>query len=746
MDAKWIGYISYKNYLNIDKGDLFGGTAQYYRKSFSLKQKPVKAVLKASALGIFKVFINGQSAADELFAPGWTNYNKRILYRVYDVTTLLAEENGLSFCVGDGWYAGYLSIKGRNIYGKYPLAIWAELECTFSDGSVERVVTDESWLAGEGAVRQNDFLCGEIYDDRLLHSETSAVDFNSKGWNNVFLCEDKTNLLSFCDYEPIVLKESFNAKLICKNGNSVIYDFGQNFAGVVTIKAKGESGSKITVRHAEILTENNTLYVENLRLAKATDTLILSGREIEYTPTFTYHGFRYIEVTMEDGAELISVIGRALYNDLKVTGEITTDNELVNQIISNVKWGMKSNFVDVPTDCPQRNERLGWTADTQVFSRTASYFADCNKFYSKYLTCLDDDRIGGSIPDIIPCFGVGGFDRAFWRDAAVVLPFNLYEMYGENAKIEKYLLIIKDFLDRQISIAENYIWKVCHYNDWLNVDENSPEDVLATAINVNCFNMAIKLLLTFGENCTIYQDFLSKVVSCFEEKFIDKKGKIRGGTQTLYAIAYRAGLVTKTQAKNGLIECFERRNNHIHSGFCGIRFILPVLCDLGLDELAYELIIKETFPSWGYSIKNGATTMWERWDSYVVGKGVSDPVMNSFNHYSFGSCGEWFFEYMLGVKPTEAGFKKIKVQPYVDKSGKVKKASGSFDSVNGKISVSWQKIERGFSCNIDKPQNIPAEFRFEGVTKIIQDGVIVNEFSPFAIRTEVYFNPENLKN
>ncbi len=739
MNGKWIGFISDKNYLNIDKGDLFGGTAQYYRTTFSLPQKPIKATLKASALGIFKAFINGKSVSEELFAPGWTNYNKKILYRSYDVTQLLQEENGISFCVGDGWYAGYISIKGRNVYGNYPLAIWAELECTFADGSIRRIVTDETWTSGEGAVRQNDFLCGEIYDDRLLHSEISQADFNADGWKNVFLTEDKTELLSFCDYEPVVMKERLPAKVVCKCGNKTIYDFGQNFAGMVTLRAKGESGSKIVVRHAEMLTENNELYVENLRSAKATDTLILSGREVEYTPSFTYHGFRYVEVKEIGGATLLEITGRAIYNDLTPTGRVETDNALVNQIISNVTWGMKSNFVDIPTDCPQRNERLGWSADTQVFSRTANYLANCEKFYNKYLDSLEDDRRGGCIPDMIPFFGVAGFDRPFWRDVAVVLPYNLYETYGNAAKAKKRLPMIKEFLDRQISTAEGFIWTECFFNDWLNVDEKSPDEILATAINARSFELGIALLAEFGEDYTIYQDFLSRVKETFKKSFVNEQGEIRDGTQTVYALSYRAGLITKEQAKAGLEKCFAKRNNHIHSGFCGIRFILPVLCDVGLDALAYELITKETFPSWGYSIANGATTMWERWDSYVVGKGFGDVAMNSFNHYSLGSCGEWFFEYMLGIKPQSAGFKQVKIQPYVDRSGRMNEAKGSYESVRGEISVAWKRTGDTFVCEIEKPQALPASFVFDDVISIEQDGVRVEEFAPDAKHTKVVF-------
>lgn len=739
MCAKWIGYVSDKNYRNIDKFDLFGGVAQYYRKAFELKEKPIKATLKISALGIFKVFLNGKSVSEELFAPGWTNYNKRILYRVYDVTDLIEEKNAVAVCVGDGWYAGYISIKGRNVYGNYPLALFAELNFTFADGRTLSVYTDEAWKASEGAIRQNDFLCGEVYDDRMPHTEISEFGFDDGEWANAEISEDKSALLDGYGYEPIIMHERFPARLLSADGNKYIYDFGQNFAGVVTMRARGKSGSKITIRHGEML-DGGALYTKNLRKAKATDTLILSGREVEYTPTMTYHGFRFAEITLSDGAELLTVEGRAIYNDLKPTGKVTTSNGLVNKLISNVVWGMKSNFVDVPTDCPQRNERLGWTGDTQVFSRSAAYFADCRRFYGKYLETLDDDREGGSIPDVIPYFGVAGFDRAFWRDVAVVLPYNLYEIYGDKKSAEKYLPIIKDFLNLQMKNAKNFRWEKCFYNDWLNIEEPSPEALLATCDNAFCFKLAIKLLSELGVDCAVYEEFLAGVKKEFSKTFLRADGAIENGTQTVYALAYRADLIDADCAAKGLKECFEKRGNHIHSGFCGIRFILPVLCDLGLTNLAYELICKDTFPSWGYSIVNGATTVWERWDSYVDGKGFQSETMNSFNHYSLGSCGEWFFEYMLGIKPAAAGFDGVVIKPYVDRSGKVNSASGSFDSVNGKICVEWEKTEDGFKCAVTKPKDLNADFRFDNIVKIVQDGNVTATFDKRAVCTEIYFN------
>jgi len=739
MKGCWIGFAENELTKKPLDSDFFGRNAAYYRKKFNLTGTPVLAELKLSATGIFKAFINGKSVSDELFAPGWTNYDKRILYRKYDVTSMIGKGgNALSVCVGDGWYAGYISIKGRNVYGEDALSLFAELSVTFEDGKKLVVATDESWKTGEGAIRQNDILGGEVYDDSFPHEEISLFGFDDSGWQNAVIKRDKSALLTYCDYEPVRIRESFKPVLLRKKGGTYLFDFGQNFAGMVSIKARGEKGARIVIRHGEML-DNGELYVKNLRRAKATDTLILNGRETTYTPVMTYHGFRYAEISVTGNAELLCAEGKAAYNSLAETGGFETSSELVNKIFSCCVWGMKSNFVDIPTDCPQRNERLGWTGDAQVFSRSAMYLADCRRFYDKYLTSIDDDRCGGKIPDIVPYFGVAGFDRAFWRDAAVVIPFNLYEMYGEKKKALKYAPMIKDFLACQMQTAVGYVWDRCFYNDWLNIDENSPEDVLATCCNAYCFSLAIKLFDGLGLKTDEYSDFYRKIKQSFNEKFVNENGEIDGGTQTVYALAYRAGLINEACARNGLLKRFKKHENHIHSGFCGIRFILPVLCELGLAELAYGLICNDTFPSWGYSVKNGATTVWERWDAYVEGKGFGDETMNSFNHYSLGSCCEWFFEYVLGIRPLAAGFDGVKIQPFTDRSGKISFARGSYDSVKGKISVEWEKTEDGFYCKATKPRELNAEFVFDGVYKIVCDGKNVKAFDEHSAVTEIYF-------
>lgn len=739
MQAKWIGFVSDKEHINQEKFSATGAYAQYYRNTFSLKGKPVKAEMEISGLGIFKAYINGKEVGDEFFAPGWTNFKKRILLRKYDVLDLLEKENGISVCMGEGWYVGFVSILGRKVLGDYPLELYAKITVFYEDGTTEEVVTDGTWKAGLGAIRENDFLYGEVFDTRLPHLEISMPDFDDGAWDYVEVQSDKSRLLHYEDYEPVVMKETLRATLVSQSGNTSIYNFNQNFAGVVRIKAVGDSGDTITVRHGELLDEDGSLFTKNLRYAKATDTVICNGKAFSFMPTMTYHGFQYVEITCTGNAKVLDLEGVALYNDLRRTGSFSTSNALVNKLNENIEWGMRSNFVDLPTDCPQRNERLGWSADTQVFSRSAMYVADCRKFYNKHLLCINDDRVGGKIPDIVPFFNLQGMDRTGWRDVAIVLPYNLWDIYGDIDVIIRQLPMIKDYIALQMTTAKGYLWEKSHYNDHLNINQKCDEGVLATLCNTYCFMLAIKMLQAVGEDVTEIEKFLKKVKERFISTYVSENGEIVQGTQTVYAYAYVCGVITKEQTHRHLKANFETTNNHICAGFLGIRFILPVLCEVGLTDLAYQLLCNTSFPSWGYSIVNGATTVWEHWDSYTVENGFKDPIMNSFNHYSLGSCEEWFYEYALGIKPLQAGFQRLKIQPYVDRTGIVNRVAGEFHSVRGKISVRWEKQEEGYYCEIVKPTDVETEFVFDDVTKIICDGKERNSFAPDASVVQVYF-------
>lgn len=736
MDTKWIGYKTDDNAY----GELLhGSAAPYLRKRFTLKGNIKKAVLNITSLGIFKAYINGNAVSDEYFAPGWTNYSKRILIKSYDVTELLKEDNAISVCLGDGWYVGYLCNRGRNIYGHYPLELYVRLAVEYGDGETEEIVTDETWLGGKGAIGINDFCYGEVYDARLPDAETSLPQFDDTGWGKVTVCEDISDRLATFDCEPVRIVDVL-FPTVCPEALSegTIYNFGQNFSGVVKLTCCGERGAKVTIRHGELLDVNGTLYTDNLRVAKATDTYILKGDGQEtYVPSFTYHGFQYIEILTEGEVSVLNVEGCVLSNDLKRTGDITVSNEIIDKLYSNIRWGQISNFVELPTDCPQRNERLGWSADTQVFSRTGMYNADCRKFYLKQLMRIDDDRAGGKIADVSPYFGVAPFDSAGWRDVAVVLPFNLYEMYGDTEVIKRYKPMMDDFLDRQVETMNGYLWDKAFYGDWLNVDEETDSMVLATSFQGINLLMLEKMYNAAGYDASAICSLYEKVKEAFVQNAVLTDGRVKGDSQTAYSVAFRAGFIDENTAKAGLYNALKKKDFHICSGFLGIRFVLPVLCDVGLKDIAYKLISRTTYPSWGYSIVNGATTVWERWNSYTVKDGFADKTMNSFNHYALGSCGEWMYEYMLGIKPAAPGFERVCIKPYIDSTGTVTCVNGGYDSISGRIEVGW-KVDSGFAeVTVNKPENMSAEFKFDNVIQIIQDGKTQKQFREDARSTKV---------
>lgn len=739
MKAKWIGYKTDKNFDDSDPYIIHGSRAPYFRKKFSLQDKRVKhAELKITSLGIYKAFINGKTISKDFFTPGWTNYGKRILLQTYDVTQRLQKDNAIAVALGDGWYAGYLCILGRNRYGKYPLELFAELVVTYVDGDIERIVTDESWLGGEGSIGFNDFLYGEEFDARLPHTECSLFGFDDSAWQSVSVCEDKSDRLDEIDCPPVRVVDVLRSTYMHDTPTGKIYDFKQNFAGFIRLTCKGERGAKVIMRHGEMLDTDGTLYTDNLRVAKAQDTYILSGKGVEeYMPTFTYHGFRYAEIEVVGEVEILEMVGFALMNDLTRLGNVETSNALVNQLFANIWWGQCSNFIDLPTDCPQRNERLGWSGDTQVFSRTGMYNTDAEAFYEKHMVRVNDDRKGGEIPDVVPYFGVAPFDSCAWRDVAVVVPYNLWQMYGNTDVIVRYKDMLEAFVERQLETMDNYIWKLAYYGDWLNVDGETDADVLATSTQAISVRMVAQMFEAVGFDSAKYYAIYDNIKVAFRNAFVDENGKIKGDSQASYAIAYYGGLISADEARDNFYKSLEIKNFHIHSGFVGIRFILPVLCDLGLQDIAYRLLTNETYPSWGYSIVNGATTIWERWNSYTLKDGFADKIMNSFNHYSLGSCGEWYYEYMLGIKPAEPAFKRVRIRPYIDRTGKVTSAKGHYDSRNGTISVEWS-IENGVATVfVEKPETMEAEFVFDNVLSIEQDGQKTDTFHAHATITKI---------
>ena len=537
----------------------------------------------------------------------------------------------------------------------------------------------------------------------------------------------------------IVVKHTFKPTLVSQNGKVSLYDVSQNIAGVLRIRLSGTRGSRIVVRHGELIVDG-ALYTENLRLAEATDTYILSGDGEEvFRPLFTFHGFQFFEITVFGSVEILDITAEAMYTDLEKTGEFKCSDPVVNKVYQNAVWSQRDNFLNVPTDCPQRDERLGWTGDAQIFSQSAMYNMDCDLFYKKYCADMREAQLGnGVIPATAPLPHIGfysyvGFGpSAGYCEAIAEIPYNHYKTYGDKKIIRDNLYAIKRVLDYYESTCPDHIRRTTGrtYGDWLSVgDAIMDKDALCTLYYARAAYDAWKLGEKINDfEVERYRELYEKVKSAFRKEFMDEDGKIRSDTQSCYVIAYKFGIIDADEARNHLERKFKEDDGKLTCGFLGVRFLLPALCDVGLSDIAYKLITNREYPGWCYSVMNGATTIWEHWDSYTHERGILDG-MNSFNHYAFGSCTEWMYEYCLGIHTTveNPGFSAVTFRPFFPADDCMTFAEGYYDSVKGRISVRWDKIGDEVTYRVSYPEAIKVDFEFNGMRVIDQktDGVAV---------------------
>lgn len=680
-------------------------------RRFYCRKRVTKAELKISALGIFRVEINGREI-DEYFMPGYTNYNKYVLLCSYDITEDMQEENRIAVTVGDGWFAGRLGYTSeRAIFGDRT-RLYAVIRLVYEDGTEELIETDEAWKAYISEIQYADFFNGEYID------ENKRIDgfAEYERLNNAEIVMENRRFETY-DMEPVVCVNKLTPKQT-KKKQSVLLDFGQNFAGIVNFSAKGKKGLRITVRHAEMLSVNGELYMDNLRSARCTDTLILSDKPCIFAPKFTYHGFRYAEITVENGelsdVELTDVCGLVLSQALKRTGYFECSDEIVNKVYENAYWGQLGNFISVPTDCPQRDERLGWTGDTQVFCDSAMYNADCNRFYRNYMNVLREDCCeNGAVPSFVPMFfGVNQetCGSPCWGDAVAIIPYMHYRFYGDKKIIEENLPQAKKWIDfyRAHLNKENLVEGLFTYGDWLSVKEETDKAVMVQSFYGYSLLLVAKMCEIMGEDATLYKTLHNTAKSAFRKHLLDERGYVVSDTQTAYLVAYMAGFMTAEEIKEPLKRAIHRQNDTLTTGFIGVRFLLPVLSEIGETELAYKLMKNTQYPSWGYSVVNGATTIWERWNGYTADKGFFNPSMNSFNHYSLGSCVYWLYAYVLGIQP-QAG-NKIIIAP--DFSRQLTYAKGSYAFEKGQVFVSWRCVENSVLLEVEKKGDFEIEFFF----------------------------------
>ncbi|HSN07517.1 MAG TPA: family 78 glycoside hydrolase catalytic domain, partial [Hanamia sp.] len=704
--AKWIqpGFI-----------DSVGQPSPMFRKQFTAKKKIKSATAFITAHGLYEAQINGQRVGDAYFTPGWTSYNKRLQYQAYDVTNLLKTgSNAIGVTLGSGWYRGHLAWgSNKNIYGK-DISLLLQLMITYSDGTTETIVSDGSWKSATGSIISSSIYDGETIDDRLSKAGWTLPGYDDSKWSGVKIGDFSNDKLIATINEPAKKHETFKpVRVMTTPKGEKVIDFGQNLVGWVMLKVKGNAGDTIVIKHAEVLDKEGNFYTTNLRAAKATSTYILNGKGEEYfEPHFTYYGFRYIKVEGIKGdlnpADFTAV---AVYADMKPTGTFSTSNAMINQLQHNIQWGQKGNFLDVPTDCPQRDERLGWTGDAQVFSRTASFNMNVNNFFDKWMKDVAADQFSdGRVPHVVPnVLGPESGGSAGWSDVATIIPWNMYLAYGDKKILENQYPSMKAWVEYIHKKSHNNLWNTgFDFGDWLFYRPGDDNDGRAAVTDkyliAQCFyahstQLLINAAKVLGktDDVDFYTNLLQKIKEAFVKEYMTPNGRLVSGTQTAYVLALNFDMLPealRAQAAERLVENIKSYNNHLTTGFLGTPYLCHVLTRFGYDDVAYKLLLQKTYPSWLYPVTMGATTIWERWDGEKPDSTFENPGMNSFNHYAYGAIGDWMYRKMVGIDTYEdgVGYKHIKIKPHI--GGGFTFASASLDTYYGTVSNSW-KIENG---------------------------------------------------
>lgn len=715
------------------KGKLTLTPANHFRKEFTATKTLRSARLYSTALGIVDVEINGQHVADDLFHPGWTNYHKRLHYRAYDVTKLIKNGgNAIAATLADGWYSGYVAYgllvgvagvdkeyNGRYYYGKTP-AFKAQLELTFDDGSQQTIVTDTSWKTATGAYLEADLLMGETYDARKEYSRWSEAGFGDQDWKNATVRVKHDILPEPHPAAPVRTIEEIKPISVREHSPGVfIYDLGQNISGNVRLKVKGKAGDKVTLRYAEMLHNDGRLSTENLRCARATDVFILKGDQggETYSPRFTFHGFQYIEVKGYPGKpDLDSITGLVQHTDLPVISTFACSDPMLNKLYQNVLWTQRANHFEIPTDCPQRDERMGWTGDAQAYVRTATYNADISAFYTKWLRDLNDDQWPtGAYPNYapLPYTRPNEFQAAGWMDAGVICPWTIWQVYGDTHVLREHWEKMTKFMafrasrDPQLQGSSDD----AAYGDWLSLSETkTPIPFIDLAYHARCCDLMVEMARVLGkdEQVALYQKQGDAVRASFQKLHMNENGTMKIDNQTTHVLALYFHLLPKEKqqaAADRLATLIRENGNKMNTGFLGTRPLLPVLSAHGHHDLAGILMQQKEYPSWGYEVENGATTIWERWNSYIKGKGVHEPSMNSFSHYAFGAVHEWMMSTLVGIDLASPGYNEIALRPRP--TGTITQADGSTQTRHGKVAVAWE-IKDGLHVTCTIPPNTRA--------------------------------------
>lgn len=699
------------------------------RDVFAIDDKPIaSARVYAAARGVYRLSLNGERIGDHELAPGITDYRQRIQYQTYDVTDLVrAGSNAWGGELADGWWSGRIGFTGGEIYGTRN-ALMAQLRVEYADGTEQVLSTDDGWTTHAGPRLAADLLDGEHYDARRAAEigEWTDPDRELSGWEPVEVLDSSTTLLEPQDDQPVRVTEELAAQAIDSPEDGVyLFDLGQNMVGRARVTLTGAPGETARLRFAEVLNPDGSIYTANLRSAKATDYYTFATDEPEtYESAFTFHGFRYVEVTgVSEAPEASDITGVVLGTDGAPTGRLETSSELVNQLHSNITWGQRGNFLSIPTDTPARDERLGWTGDINVFARTAVYTMDSQAFLSKWLQDLrDTQRSDGALPGIAPVIPGrfdGGYAPAGWADAGVHVPWTLWQAYGDTQVITDNYEMMTRYVGYLRSTSQGFIRTEGGYLDWLHLDDPTSADVIDTAFFAKGVRELAEMAAAIGEvdDATAYQELYEDIRSAYIDAFVSADGTVKGDSQTAYILTVTNGLVPDDRREvlaQQFVETLERRDWHLSTGFLGVDGLLPALTQIGRTDVAYRLLLNEDYPSWGYEIGHGATTIWERWNS-IMPDGSFGPVeMNSFNHYAYGAVGEWMYRTMAGISALAPGYARALIAPQPGEG--VTSSDASLETPYGEVRSAWQVTDAGLRLDMVVPPNASAEVRLPATT------------------------------
>lgn len=729
-DAKWIAHAAAAQ--RADSPASASSALPLFRRSIRVTKPVQSARLYASAHGVYQFSLNGKKVGDQFLAPGWTDYAQRLQVQTYDVGPLLQQgENALGAALGDGWFRGKVGLGWNRIYGD-TLALIAKLRITYTDGSTEDFVTDASWRSAEGPFVRADLQDGEHYDARREHPGWDRAGFADETWTPVSVVQGDTRTLVAQPDEPVRATELLTARSHAEPvPGEHIYDLGQNLVGVTRIKITGKAGQTLRLRHAEEIIRQGEnrgrLYTESLRSAKATDTYTFARDEtVVYQPSFTQHGFRYLEVTgVTSPPDIKDVSAVVLGSDLQNIGDLRLSHPLIDQLVRNIRWGQRGNFLSIPTDTPARDERLGWTGDIAVFASTASRYQDTRAFLSKWMDDLRDaQRANGNIPAIVPQprsyfdeTGVG------WSDAFIVVPYAVWRATGDTQILRRnweamrrfYALVQASAMKNGKLLEEGRSsW---FSGDWLSLEKTvrlAEHRLIATAYFAENTRMMAEMAAALGEQALAseWAVLVPRIRDAFVSAFRRPDGSLEIGTQTVYAMALGMDLITEPRERALTAEKFVEKlaadDFHLKTGFLGTPWLLPALSRMGRDDLAMRLLLNEDYPSWGFEIRMGATTMWERWNT-IRADGQFGPVeMNSFNHYAYGAVGDWIYQHLGGIEILEPGYKKFRVAPLLTHPA-LDHAKCRIETPYGLVSVEWARSETDLKLTLQVPANTSAE-------------------------------------